>query len=111
MILWVLFVLNRNGVRQCWVNSEEWCVRRAEGAEGPEFVVIRKCFLVCCERVRSISNNWVAINLCRSARGEKRQWREFRPAVAGRDQLARRALRVCHWQALWVNDRVYSFIF
>jgi hypothetical protein len=63
MILWVLFVLNRNGVGQCWVISEEWCVRRGEGTERPEIVAIRKCFLVCCERVSSISNNWVAIRM------------------------------------------------
>ena len=29
--------------------------------KGVKKVAIRKCFLVCCERVSSISNNWVAI--------------------------------------------------
>ena len=28
-----------------------------------------------------------------------------------RDRLARYALRTCHWQALWVTDLVYVFIF
>jgi hypothetical protein len=52
MILWVLFVSNRNdSVR------ESQLMRCGVGAEMAEKVAIRKSFLVCCELVSSISNN------------------------------------------------------
>ena len=44
--------------------SDEWCVRcgagppRQAGAEMAEKLAIRKCFLVCCERVILIFNIW-----------------------------------------------------
>jgi hypothetical protein len=60
MILWALFVLNRNDS-----DRGERLVACGAGAKLAEKLAIRKWFLVCCERVSLIFNIWrLAIRNC-----------------------------------------------
>src|SRR5271154_2397089 len=54
------------------VIHESWLVACAACAEFWQIVPIRKCFLLCCECVRSVSNRHrVPIRLARSGAGER----------------------------------------